>query len=36
MLSARCEVKRTRSAVYGSGNSDGTGSVGVLVKKELC
>ena len=44
MLSAGSEVERTRSPVYiyniyklwWSGNSDGTGGVGILVKEELC
>ena len=29
-------VKRRRYKLWGSGNSDGTGGVGVLVKEELC
>ena len=46
MLPARSEVERTRSGFMGvkgrkyklwwSGNSDGMGGVGVLVKEELC
>ena len=46
MLSARSDVERTRSTVNGcegrryklwwSGNSNGTGRVGVLVMEELC